>query len=48
MNFQEHLNEHIAILEQRPDFNEDMALRRVVELLKQIKSFIFLLRGRQF
>lgn len=38
MNFQEKLQTHIISLEQRPDFNEDMALRRVVELLKQVKS----------
>jgi hypothetical protein len=38
MNFQQDLNEHIAILEQLPDFNSDIALRRVVEILKEVKN----------
>ncbi len=38
MNFENRLEAHIVSLQQRPDFNEDMALRHVVELLKQIKS----------
>jgi len=38
MNFQETLQTHINSLQERPDFNEDMALRRIVELLKEVKS----------
>ena len=38
MNFQEDLNEYIAILEQRPDFGSDIALRHVVEILKEVKN----------
>ncbi len=38
MDFKDDLQNHITILEQLPDFSKDMALRRVVELLKGVKS----------
>jgi hypothetical protein len=38
MSFQDDLQNHILSLEQRPDFTKDMALRRVVELFKEVKS----------
>lgn len=38
MSFQDDLQKHILLLEQRPDFVKDMALQRVVALFKAVKS----------
>ena len=38
MNFQDDIQNFIESLEQRPDFSKDMALKRVVQLLKEAKT----------
>ena len=38
MDFQEKLEAHIALLENRPDYESDSAFKQVVALLKQIKT----------